>query len=652
MRRLAIDIETYSSVDLKKAGVHKYVESPDFEVLLIGYKFIGRAGDVHVVEPRRVSTEALVQALIDPTLMKTAFNAGFERVCLSKCFGVELPPEQWECTMVRCASLGLPISLEQAAKALKISEQKDTAGRALLRYFTVPCGPTKANGMRTRNEQKHAPEKWEAFRDYCAQDVRTEIAIREALDAYPQQPASEHALWCLDQRINDRGFKLDAQLIKSAMLISTQHTEDLMQEAIKLTGLDNPNSGAQLKAWLSAALDTEISTLSKDTIPALLKDAEDDATKRVLAIRKEFGRTSVKKFMAMDNVICQDDRARGQLQFYGASRTGRWSGRQVQPQNLRRNDLKDLALAREVVREGDIEMLQMLYANVPDVLSQLIRTAIVASDGCMLHPADFSSIEARVIAWLAGEKWRLDVFKSHGKIYEASAAQMFKVPLESIDKKSPLRQRGKVAELALGYQGGVNALIQMGALEMGISEDELPGLVSAWRKASPNIVRLWNTIGAAAIEALDLPGKLVRCLGGVIKFQSHKGALLCFLPSGRFLCYQKARIVPGKFGGSSLRYDGMNQTTKVWGPQDTYGGKLVENIVQAIARDCMAEAMMRLDEAGFPIVLTVHDEVVIDCPKQEDTLSRIDAIMSAPVQWAKDLPLTADSYSTPYYMKD
>lgn len=649
MHTLAIDIETYSSVDLLKCGVYKYTEAEDFTVLMIGYSY-GNS-------PIRVADtaagdylESLRDWLLDENIKKTAFNANFERTCLAKFFGIELDPAQWECTAVKSAMLGLPLNLDGVAKALNLEETKDAEGKALIRYFSVPCKPTKTNGGRTRNLPEHAPEKWQKFLDYCKQDVKVEQAIREKLSWF-EIPETEVKLWQLDQRINDTGILIDKQLVKQAIRLDLENKELLTKRAIELTGLDNPNSAAQLKKWLEAKTGDEVATLNKNAIPALLNNAIDGTVTEVLKIRQEASKTSVKKYLAMEKGACVDGRVRGLLQFYGANRTGRWAGRLVQVQNLPKNYLADLDVARECVKAGDLEIVSVLFGNVPDTLSQLIRTAFVARPGYRFVVADFSAIEARVIAWLAGEHWRLEVFKTHGKIYEASAAQMFKVPIESIGKGSELRQKGKVAELALGYQGGPNALITMGALDMGIAEDELPKLVKMWRNANKKIVQFWYNVQNAAMRAVENPYSIVKASVIGFYFDSKNDILFCQLPSGRRLAYQQPRIRDGKYG-DELTYYGNNDK-KMWARENTYGGKLVENIIQAISRDCLAVAMTRLDEAGYKIVMHVHDEVVLEVPETDAAaLENINKIMSMPIDWAPGLPLTADGYETKYYKKD
>lgn len=646
MNTLRIDIETYSSVDLIKCGVYKYVDSPDFEVLLFGYAVDD--GPVQIVDFTDFEElpEEVMDAMTDPSVLKTAYNANFERVCLTKHFGFPMDPAQWQCTAVHAAYLGLPGNLDGVAKVLGLSAQKDAAGKNLIKYFSLPCKPTKINGGRTRNYPYHDTEKWDKYQAYCKQDVEVERAIATALSNY-QVPESEWALWQIDQLINDCGIRIDADMVHNAIACDEQYKEKLLVEAVNLTGLDNPNSGAQLKKWLLEAEGIEVESLTKATVPQLMDDVESDTAKRVLALRQELSKTSVKKYEAMERTICSDDHAHGLLQFYGANRTGRWAGRLVQVQNLPRNYLQDLELARDTLKSGDYEMLEMLFDNVPDTLSQLIRTAFIPEEGERFIIADFSAIEARVIAWLAGEQWRLDVFNTHGKIYEASAAQMFKVPIESIGKGSDLRQKGKVAELALGYQGGPNALISMGALDMGIPQEELQGLVDAWRKANQKIVQLWYSVGNAAIEAVEQK-KRVKLPNGISFIPSGKW-LFCELPSGRRLSYFKPRLEDGDFGRLQLTYEGVNDK-KQWGRLKTYGGKLVENIVQAVARDCLAESLKNVTAAGYQVRMHIHDEAVIS--HAEDKLEEVCEIMGQPIEWAPGLPLRADGYYADFYMKD
>ena len=649
MTILSIDIETYSSVDLTKSGVYAYTEAPDFEILLFGYAL--EDGPAYVVDLARGETIPLAIdiALNSPDVVKTAFNANFERTCIAKHFGKPMPAEQWRCSSVHALTLGLPIRLEDVAKALKLKHQKDTAGKALIRYFSMPCKPTNANGGRARNLPEHAPEKWEQFKAYCKQDVEVERAIREKLLRYPVLPV-EQKLWELDQKINDLGVRVAPNLVKHAITCDSQYQEKLESEAIKLTGLDNPNSVSQLKGWLKEATNLEVESLNKTAVPELLKQTDSQIVKRVLELRQEMAKTSVKKYLAMSRARCQDDRIRGLLQFYGANRTGRWAGRLVQVQNLPQNKLKDLDLARNLLLAGQYDTIELLFDSVPVVLSQLIRTAFIPAPGCRFVVADFSAIEARVIAWLAGEKWRMDVFNGHGKIYEASASAMFKVPIEEITKGNPLRQKGKIAELALGYQGAKGALITMGALNMGLTEEELPGLVTTWRQANPAIVQYWSDVEEAAMKAVR--DKTSTELPHGLTFSYESGMLFIRLPSGRRLAYVRPRIeVEERFNKMGLTYEGYEQGK--WNRLRTYGGKLVENIVQATARDCLAEAMLLLDAAGYRIVMHVHDEVVMEVPNNDPhALEDACEIMGQPIDWAPGLPLRADGFECQYYKKD
>lgn len=643
---LSIDIETFSSVDLTSCGVYAYTESSDFEILLFGYAF----GDdpVRVVDlaqgeelPRDV-----LEALIDPGVIKTAFNANFERVCIARFFKLHLPVEQWRCTMVHALYLGLPGDLDTVAKVLRLPVQKDAAGKNLIRYFSKPCKPTAANGRRTRNLPQHAPEKWEQFIAYCARDVETEREVKRVLERFPV-PDKEWRLWWLDQKINDTGVALDRVLVKNAIECDTSYNQRLVEKAVKITGLDNPNSVSQLRQWLMDE-GVEAADLRKSTVSKLIKET-DGLIKQVLELRQELSKTSVKKYQAMERTVCRDGRVRGLLQFYGASRTGRWAGRLVQIQNLPKNDMPDLHIARQLLRSGNFEALELLYESVPDVLSQLIRTAFVPAPGHRLIISDFSAIEARVVAWLAGEQWRLEVFKSHGKIYEASASQMFKVPIEQITKGSPLRQKGKIAELALGYQGGVGALINMGALDMGLSEEELPQLVAAWRAANPAIVQFWRDVEEAALRAVKDRTSVELHHGLVFSYESD--ILFIRLPSGRRLSYIKPRIERDEqFGKLGVTYDGTEFGK--WTRLRTYGGKLTENIVQAVSRDCLAEALLRLAAFGYRIIFHVHDEVVLEMPIGVGSVKEVEEIMAQPIPWAPGLPLASDGFETDYYRKD
>ncbi len=648
---LGIDIETYSPIDLLKSGVYPYAEGRDFEILLFAYAFDDEPVQmVDLAQGELIPTEVR-DALENPQILKTAWNAQFERVCM-KNKGLQVFINEWECTMVKAAMLGLPLSLDAASKAVGLSEEKMASGKALINYFSKPCKPTRTNGERTRNLPHHDPDKWELFKKYCKQDVEVERAIRNKI-AFFQIPEQEKELYVLDQSINDRGVRLDVEMVENAIRIDNHHREKLIDEAVKLTGLDNPNSVAQLRDWVEKETDEEVDGLRKGDIPDLIKSIESDKVKRVLELRQELSKTSVKKYTSMINAARENGRVGGLLQFYGANRTGRWAGRLVQVQNLPQNHLPDLDTAREMVKAGDGEMLEMMYGSVPDTLSQLIRTAFIGGEDKTFVVADFSAIEARVIAWLAGEKWRLDVFNSHGKIYEASAAQMFKVPIEEVTKGSPLRQKGKVAELALGYQGGANALIAMGALKMGLTEDDLKPLVDAWRGANKAIVQLWDIVNKAAIHTIE-ERSLCTVINRNIAFSYKNNIFSIELPSGRKLSYLRPQIGENRFGSKSIIYEGMDQTTKKWCKQETYGGKLVENIVQAIARDCLAEAMLEVDRAMIPIVMHIHDEIVVEALKcdSEDVLERLCTIMGKSPAWAPELPLRGDGYITDYYKKD
>ncbi|WP_019636147.1 DNA polymerase [Paenibacillus fonticola] len=652
MTVLQIDVETYSSVDLIKCGVHRYVESPDFEILLFAYAY----GDdpVHVVDLADFEElpEQVLHDLTDPAVIKTAYNAAFERTTITKHFGIECDPSQWRCTSVWALTLGLPGYLKGVADVLKLEAQKDTKGKALIKYFSVPCKPTKVNGQRTRNFPHHDPEKWQEYIEYNRQDVVVEREIRRKLERFPV-PEREWLLWELDQQINDRGARLDPVLFQAAIECDVQYSSRLVAEAKEITGLENPNSLTQLKAWLSEhGLETP-DGLSKEHMPTLLDAAPDEETRRVLELRQEMGKTSVDKYNAMDRSVCEDERARGLLQFCGANRTWRWAGRLIQVQNLPQNKIEDLALAREVLRSGDYELLEMLFGAPPFVLSQLIRTAFIPSEGCRFIVADFSAIEARVVAWLANEKWVLDVFRGHGKIYEATAANMFSVPVETIVKGHPnyeLRARGKVAVLACGYQGGENALAAMDS-KKEIDPDEYPRLVKQWRDANPNIRKLWYAAENAAVSAVR--EKTTVKLAHGVRYRYEAGILFADLPSGRSLAYMNARIKPDpKFNKDGIVFDGMDQVKKKWMSHRTYGGRLVENLVQAIARDCLAESLLRLDASGYKTVMHVHDEVIADAPIGWGSVEEMTEIMSQPIDWAPGLPLSADGFECEFYQKD
>jgi len=653
MSILSIDIETYSSTDLIKCGVYKYVEAPDFEILLFGFAYDDESVTVVDLADFEAIPSQVMHDLYNPSIIKAAYNANFERTCIAKHFHISMPPEQWQCTSVHALTLGLPGNLDGVAQVLGLSAQKDAAGKNLIKYFSVPCKPTKVNGHRTRNYPHHAPDKWQQYKNYNAQDVVVERAVRKKLERLPV-PAHEWKLWQLDQRMNDSGVRLDPVLVQQALSCDTLYAKRLEIEAKELTGLENPNSVQQLTGWLEGKGLTVNDGLGKDFVPGLIDQADDDDTKRALELRQEMSKTSVDKYSAMDRCMCQDERARGLLQFCGANRTWRWAGRGIQIQNLPQNKLPDLALARQLLKEGNFDLLEMLFGSPPFVLSQLIRTAFIPSPGCRFTVADFSAIEARVIAWLAGEDWVLKVFKGHGKIYEATAAEMFRVPIETIAKDKEnyhLRAKGKVATLSCGYQGGPDALIRMGALKSGLTEEELPALVKEWRASNPHIVRLWYLAEQAAVKALQ-ERRTVKLAHGV-QYRFEKGWLFADLPSGRSLAYVNPQLqYEAKFEKDGLTYEGMDQVTKTWCRQKTYGGKLVENLVQAIARDCLAVSMMRLDEAGYKIRLHVHDEVIIDEPTERDSIKNIIEIMGQPIDWAPGLPLRADAFETEFYKKD
>ena len=664
MKTLSIDIETYSGYDLSKCGVYKYAESPDFEILLFGYSVDD--GDVQVIDlaaGEHLPPE-IINALTDDNVQKWAFNANFERVCLSRYISdmdisldpfadnhhsaeilgkaKYLNPASWRCTMIWSAYMGLPLSLEGAGAVLGLEKQKLTEGKDLIRYFCSPCKPTATNGQRTRNLPEHASDKWESFKAYNRRDVETELSIQERLAKFPV-PENVWEEYAHDQEINDRGVALDMALVRNAIKADARSRTKLTRLMKELTDLDNPNSLQQMKQWL-ADNGMETDSLGKKVVTELLKDAPEPLGK-VLSLRQQLAKSSIKKYQTMENAVCADGRARGMFQFYGANRTGRWAGRLIQMQNLPQNHLIDLEDARWLVHDGDFAALELLYDNIPDVLSQLIRTAFVPKDGYKLIVADFSAIEARVIAWLAGERWRNDVFATHGKIYEASASQMFHVPIEEVTKGSPLRQKGKIAELALGYGGSVGALKAMGALEMGLSEEELRPLVSAWRSANPNIVRFWWDVDRAAMKAVR-DRTMTETHG--IRFGYQSGMLFITLPSGRRLSYVKPRIGTNQFGSDCVTYEGVGGTKK-WERIESYGPKFVENIVQAISRDILSYAMQTLRHCS--IVMHIHDEVVIEAGP-EMSAEILCQQMSRTPPWAEGLLLIADGFDCSFYKKD
>ena len=646
MKTISIDIETFSSVDLAKSGVYRYAESPDFEVLLFGYSVDGGAVSVVDLASGEIIPPHILAALEDETVIKCAFNANFERICLSRLLGYEtgryLSPVSWHCTMVWSAYMGLPLSLQGCGAVLRLDRQKLTEGKELIRYFCVPCQPTKANGGRTRNLPGDAPEKWARFKIYNARDVETEAEIQQKLSRFPV-PEEIWDEYCIDQKINDTGVALDRTLVREAIAMDGVSGHELSDAMKSLTALENPNSVSQMKAWLAAnGLHTD--TLGKKTVSELLKTAP-ERLREVLLLRQQLAKSSVKKYQAMENAVCSDGRARGMFQFYGANRTGRWAGRLIQMQNLPQNHLSDLSQARALVRTGNREAVKLLYEDIPDTLSQLIRTAFVAPEGKKFIVADFSAIEARVIAWMAGETWRQQVFADGKDIYCASASQMFGVPVEKHGINGHLRQKGKIAELALGYGGAVGALKAMGALDMGLSEEELPSLVQAWRNANPNIVNLWWAVDSAVTEAVQ---RRTSSKTHGIRFTYRSGMLLITLPSGRNLTYIKPKIGTNSFGSSCVTYEGIGGTKK-WERLESYGPKFVENIVQATARDILCYAMKALRH--IDIVMHIHDEIVIEAEPQM-SLQAVCGQMGKTPPWAPGLLLRADGYETQFYRKD
>ena len=655
-RVMGVDIETYSSVDLTEAGVYAYVEAPDFDILLISYIFDDWGeDDVKTIDCFDADPDMMAEfceALLDPQIVKTAFNANFERTCLAKWLQKPMPPEEWRCTMVKALTLGLPGNLAGAGEALGLPPEKlkDPQGKALIQFFSKPCKPTRTNGQRTRNLPQHDPAKWQLYKGYNRQDVVTEQEILRKLSIY-KTPESEQELWALDQHMNDNGVALDIPMVEKIVEYDTRRRQELQEEAQELTGLKNPNSLAQLKRWL-AEQGVEMTSVTKDTIAEALRDPElPDVVRRVLEIRTALGKTSVAKYSTMLVAHCQDHRLRGILQFYGANRSGRWAGRLVQTHNLAKNTLPDLALARELAAEGDFETMGTLFGETAFVFSELIRTAFIPSEGCRFIVSDFSAIEARVLAWLAGEEWVLEAFRNGKDIYCETASMMYHVPVEKHGANSHLRQKGKVAVLACGYQGGVGAMKRM---DKGgsIPEGELQSVVDQWRQANSNSVKLWRTCELAARTAIE-EHRTVRLKNG-LAFGYINGNLFIKLPGGRKLCYWNTRLkLDPRDGREHIVYMGVNQETKQWGETETYGGKLVENIVQATARDCLAISMQRVAALGYNIVMHVHDEIIVDCPI-EDTgaMERINACMAEPIPWAPGLPLRGDGYETPFYMKD
>lgn len=650
MRELGIDIETYSSIDLSSSGVYKYVEAPDFTILLFAYSIDNDPVSCVDFAQGETLPDEVREALTDPGVIKTAFNAAFERICIGKYFGYAEPldPAQWRCTMVRAARLGLPLALGQCADVLKLADGKMTEGKALIRFFSVPG----KNGV--RHLPNAAPDKWETFKKYCIRDVEVEQAILAKVRRL-EPAAFDEELYTADQEINDRGVLIDRVLVDAAARFDEEYKAELLKEAQQLTGMDNPNSPAQIKAYLQRETGMSVSTLNKknlDEVEASLKYYP--KARKVLALRREMGKTSNKKYKAMQTCVCADGRIHGLLQFCGAARTGRWAGRLVQVQNLPQNHLADLDYARELVKAGDLEEFEQNYANVTQVLSELIRTAFVAAPGHIFHVCDFSAIEARVIAWVAGENWVLDVFREGGDIYCATASRMFGVPVEKHGPNAHLRQKGKISVLALGYGGGVSALEAMGGSKMGLTKNEEKQTVRQWRDANPKIVKLWATVEKAAFTAIKTGNTVTIHRGITVGFRW--GMLLITLPSGRTLCYPRARVSMEYDDGwrgdhEIIEYEGMNQTTKKWELTRTYGGKLTENIIQAIARDILGVVMLRAKAADLPIVFHIHDEIVVEAPISRP-LADVEDLFSEPIDWCRDLPLKGAGYSTPYYLKD
>ena len=650
MTELGIDIETYSSNDLTSCGVYKYVEAPDFTILLFAYSIDGEKAQCIDLASGEVLPDWIIAALTNPDVLKTAFNAAFERICLTKYLGLSKPldPAQWQCTMVLAARMGLPLSLGQCGEVLHLAEGKMTEGKALIRYFSVPG----KNGK--RHLPADAPDKWQTFKDYNNRDVDVEQAIRKRVRRL-QPAAFDELLYIADQEINDRGVMIDQVLVDAAARFDDEYKAELLKQAQEITGMENPNSPAQIKDWISQVTGFTVASLNKKNLDDLEKQLIYwPKAQQVLAIRREMGKTSNKKYSAMQTCVCKDGRIHGLLQFCGAARTGRWAGRLVQVQNLPQNHLESLDYARYLVKQGDLDEFEMNYGNVTQVLSELIRTAFIAAPGHTFHVCDFSAIEARVIAWLAGEEWVLDVFRSNGDIYCANASRMFKVPVEKHGQNAALRQKGKIATLALGYGGGVSALEAMGGSKLGLTEDEEKEIVKLWRDSNPRIVKMWGIIEKAAISAIKT-GKSVTVHRG-IQIGRRWGMLTITLPSGRTICYPRAVIETEYNDGwrgdhEIIEYEGLNQTTKKWGSIRTYGGKLTENIVQAVARDILGIVILRAREKGLPVVFHIHDEIIVEATPDQ-TLDQVEALFSKPIDWCRDLPLKGAGYSTPYYLKD
>lgn len=656
-KNLFIDVETYSSVDIKESGAYKYIESPDFEILIIGYALDDSPVKIVDLAQGEEMPEEFEEALLDPDCVKVAHNAVFERLSFKR-IGYNVPAEQWYCTSVKAAYCGLPLSLDGVSKALNLTDKKLDTGKALIKYFSCPCKATRVNGMRTRNYPEHAPEKWEMYKEYNKYDVLAEREIFKRLEAYII-PDIERKMYVLDQNINDRGILVDMELAESAIAVDNTYTSILTQHAQQLTGLENPNSPVQIRQWIEKTTGCVVMSLSKETMPDLMKEFADyPDVIELLNIRKKLSKTSIKKYYAMLNCAMKDHRVRGTFQFYGANRTGRWAGRLLQLQNLSKNHISHIEVPREMIRARDWESVEMMYDDVADILSQLVRTALIASPGKVFSVADFSAIEARVISWLANEKWRMDVFRGDGKIYEATGAKMFNVPISAITKGSVLRDKSKISELALGYEGSLGALKRMGGERMGLSDTEMMSLVRKWRMANPAIVDMWKEIDEASKEAVRYR-RPVTCTCRNIIFDCDGEFMTIQLPSGRKLFYYHPRFKDKKIGRSTmptqvLCYEGVVQETKQWGEIDTYGGKLTENIVQAISRDLLGNSMLNLENSEYYPVCHIHDECLVEVPEEnaKEYYEEMVYIMSTPPDWASDLPLRADGYTTPFYLKD
>lgn len=653
-RTLSIDLETYSEIDIAKCGSFRYIDDESFEILLLGYAFDDEPVTVIDLTADEEVPADFLAALYDPEVTKTAWNCAFERFGLWKHFGRYCPPEQWSDTMILSAVCGLPLGLGEAGKALRLEsdEAKDREGKALIRYFCSPCRPTKVNGGRTRNLPQHDTDKWELFIEYNRQDVVAERTIRKRLLRW-EPDSLEHRFWCLDARINERGMRVDRELVHNAIAMDARYKAELTKQAVAISGLENPNSVAQIKQWLLEQEGIEVPSLNKKVVAEVVSQLNGERAKQFMALRARLAKSSTKKYEAMERSACADAHIKGCFQFYGANRTGRFAGRLVQLQNLPQNHMEDLAVARSLVRDNDYETVRLLYDSVSDTLSELIRTALIPEPGHRFIVADFSAIEARVIAWIAGEQWRLDVFRNGGDIYCASASQMFHVPVVKHGENGHLRQKGKIAELALGYGGGANALKAFGADKMGMTEEEMVNTVDLWREASPRVCALWRALERAAIRCVVHKTPQVSAIGG-IRFEMECGILWMTLPSGRRIAYYGAEYGPSRFHRDrrALSYMGVDQKTKRWGRVETWGGKLAENVTQATARDCLRDTMLALEDAGYDIRAHVHDEVIISEPRDGRTVEDVSAIMGRELPWASGLPLRGDGYACDFYMKD